>query len=86
MNSSRVLVKSKDKNGKLKNPTLLETCKYFDITIYENKCHDGLYDANLTLQCYVKLTNKKEEKKPKKITKKKESKSDSFSNSDSKNK
>ena len=53
-------VKSLNKNGKIKNPKLDETYKYF--TGKEVNCdsaHNGIYDVKLTLKCIRVMVNRK---------------------------
>jgi DNA polymerase III epsilon subunit-like protein len=57
MMESKNIVKCTNKLGVLKFPKLSETCKYFNIDLDDNKCHDSLYDIGLTLRCYIRLIN-----------------------------
>jgi DNA polymerase III epsilon subunit-like protein len=52
---SRDIVGAKNKNGMIKNPKLGELCQHFDVKYDENIAHDGLYDVDVTYQCYKKI-------------------------------
>jgi DNA polymerase III epsilon subunit-like protein len=55
MLKSRDIVGAKNKNGVIKNPKLGELCMHFNVNYDENVAHDGLYDVDVTYQCYKKL-------------------------------
>jgi len=57
MQRSRNIVKCKNKKGSIKSPKLSELCEYYEIDKDDSKCHDGLYDVELTYKCYIKLCN-----------------------------
>jgi DNA polymerase III epsilon subunit-like protein len=55
MKESKDIVKCVNKLGRIKYPKLSELCEYLKIDIDNKKCHDSLYDINLTYKCYLKL-------------------------------
>lgn len=55
MINSRDIVKVYGKNGQIKNPKLSELCTFFNIDYKPDEAHDGLYDVNVTYQCYKKI-------------------------------
>jgi DNA polymerase III epsilon subunit-like protein len=52
MTQSRDIVKALGKNGQIKNPKLGELCQFFGVEYNSDEAHDGLYDVNVTYQCY----------------------------------
>lgn len=50
MKENKKVVNSKNKNGHLKNPTLVETCEYYNIKFDYLKYHSAIYDAEKTLE------------------------------------
>jgi len=59
MHKSKNLLNLKNKNGNLKFPSLKELCKFFCVNYDDTDAHDGLYDVDVTYQCYCKLNNNK---------------------------
>ena len=55
MGQSRDIVKALGKNGQIKNPKLGELCQFFDVIYNTDEAHDGLYDVDVTYQCYKKM-------------------------------
>ena len=55
MLKSRDIVKALDKNNRVKNPKLGELCLFFGVKYNTDEAHDGLYDVDVTCQCYKKL-------------------------------
>jgi len=58
MLKSRDIVKALDKNGRIKNPKLGELCSHLGVEYNPDVAHDGLYDVDVTWQCYNKLIRK----------------------------
>jgi DNA polymerase III epsilon subunit-like protein len=55
MIKSKYIVKALNKIGRIKNPKLSEVCDFFGVKYNSNEAHDGLYDVDVTYQCYKKL-------------------------------
>lgn len=55
MTKSKQFVLSKDKNGRTKNPKLLELCEYFNIKNKSELFHDAEYDVLCTYLCFMNL-------------------------------
>lgn len=52
---SKDIVGAKNKNGTVKYPKLGELCQHFNVSYDDNAAHDGLYDVDVTYQCYKKI-------------------------------
>ena len=59
MKESRKYDIARDKNNRIKNPTLNELCGHFKIVPDKDKFHDASYDVFMTLQCYICLIKTK---------------------------
>lgn len=55
MNKSKNIVNALGKNGQIKNPKLSELCAFFNVDYKPNEAHNGLYDVDVTYQCYKKM-------------------------------
>lgn len=59
MERSKLYVKSKDINKKIKNPTLEELSKYLNVEYDKNMAHAAEYDVERTYECYMKMLGRK---------------------------
>lgn len=55
MAKSKNIVKATNKNNIIKNPKLGDLCSFLSVEYDTNSAHDGLYDVDVTYQCYKKL-------------------------------
>jgi DNA polymerase III epsilon subunit-like protein len=58
MIQSKNYVNVKNIRGHLKVPSLFELCKHCEIDIDNTQQHDGLYDVQKTLECFLLLSKK----------------------------
>lgn len=56
MKENKKIVKALNIRGNLKNPKLLETCKFYNIEFDEEQYHSALYDVTKTLEVLNKMT------------------------------
>lgn len=54
MKENKQIVKALNKNNKIKNPTLKETCEFYDINFDTNSYHSATYDASKTFEIFTK--------------------------------
>ena len=54
MKENKQIVKALNKNNKIKNPTLKETCEFYDINFDTNSYHSATYDASKTFEIFIK--------------------------------
>jgi DNA polymerase-3 subunit epsilon len=59
MKINRGIIPVYDKNGKLKNPKLKETCEYYKIDFDDTKYHSAIYDVEKTLEILKIMKYKK---------------------------
>lgn len=57
MKENKNLVKALNIKGQLKNPKLIETCKFYKIKFNDSKYHTALYDAEKALEILNKMNN-----------------------------
>ncbi|HIP12534.1 MAG TPA: 3'-5' exonuclease [Arcobacter sp.] len=57
MKENKHIVKALNKNNKIKNPKLDETCKYYDIDFDPNNYHSATYDVSKTFEILKKMPN-----------------------------
>ena len=57
MTMAKEVVKAKGKTNRIKNPTLEESIKFFDIELEDNTFHNALVDVKGTLEVFKKLVN-----------------------------
>jgi len=50
MKENKKIVKALNKKGNLKNPKLIEACKYYDIDFDDEQYHSAIYDVTKTLE------------------------------------
>jgi len=50
MKENKHIVKALNKNGKIKNPKLNETCRFYNINFDENLYHSATYDVSKTYE------------------------------------
>lgn len=55
MKENKKIVKATNIRGNLKNPKLIETCKYYGIEFDEEKYHSAIYDVTKTLEILNKM-------------------------------
>jgi DNA polymerase-3 subunit epsilon len=55
MKENRQIVKALNKNGKIKNPKLDETCTYYGIDFDPNSYHSATYDVSKTYEILKKM-------------------------------
>ena len=55
MTESKHLLQLKNKNGSIKNPSLVELSCFFNIRSENSEFHDAFYDVYITYLCYVNL-------------------------------
>jgi len=58
MKENKPIVKALNKNGKIKNPKLDETCIYYEIDFDVNSYHSATYDVSKTLEVLKKMKMK----------------------------
>lgn len=56
MKENKKIVKALNIRGNLKNPKLLETCKFYNIEFDEEQYHSALYDVTKTLEVLNKMS------------------------------
>lgn len=57
MKENKNIVNAKNKNGNIKNPKLIETCKHYKINFDNSKYHSALYDAEKALEILNTMNN-----------------------------
>ena len=55
MKENKKIVKATNIRGNLKNPKLIETCKYYNIEFDEEQYHSAIYDVTKTLEILSKM-------------------------------
>ena len=55
MKENRNIVKALNKNGKIKNPKLDETCRFYGIDFDENSYHSATYDVSKTFEILKRM-------------------------------
>ena len=55
MKENKKIVKAKNNKGNIKNPKLIETCKYYSIDFDEEQYHSAIYDVSKTLEILNKM-------------------------------
>ncbi|MFZ3052243.1 MAG: hypothetical protein WA099_02460 [Sulfuricurvum sp.] len=57
MKSNKKIVGALNVRGNLKNPKLLETCRYYHIEFDEDQYHSAVYDVTKTLEVLNKMNS-----------------------------
>jgi DNA polymerase-3 subunit epsilon len=55
MKENKKIVKAINTKGNIKNPKLIETCKYYHIEFDEEQYHNAIYDVTKTLEILNKM-------------------------------
>lgn len=55
MRENKHIVKATNDKGNIKNPKLIETCKYYNIDFDDEQYHSAIYDATKTLEILNKM-------------------------------
>ena len=55
MKENKKIVKAINARGNLKNPKLIETCKYYNIDFDDEQYHSAIYDVTKTLEILNKM-------------------------------
>ena len=55
MKENKAIVKAINTRGNIKNPKLIETCKYYNIEFDEEQYHNAIYDVTKTLEILNKM-------------------------------
>jgi len=55
MKENKKIVKATNAKGNLKNPKLIETCKYYNIEFDDEQYHSAIYDVTKTLEILNKM-------------------------------
>ena len=63
MKNNTPVIRLKRSDGSLKYPSLWDTAKFYGIEIDENELHSSMYDAYITYQVFVKMTENNKTKK-----------------------
>ena len=58
MKENKKIVKAINTKGNIKNPKLIETCKYYNIEFDEEQYHNAIYDVTKTLEILNKMACK----------------------------
>jgi len=58
MKENKTIVKALNKNGRIKNPKLDETCIYYGIDFDPNAYHSATYDVSKTFEILKKMNSK----------------------------
>ena len=59
MKENKKIVQARNIRGNIKNPKLIETCKYYNIDFDEEQYHSAIYDVTKTLDILNKMDIKK---------------------------
>lgn len=55
MKENKTIVRALNAKGNLKNPKLIETCRFYDIEFDEHQYHSAIYDVTKTLEILNKM-------------------------------